>query len=193
MSENVLVHDDPQTPILFYKLREPYGCFSNFSRHPVKVFNHDFPTSEHAYQAMKFFPTSQTTFNEILKAPTPRIAADTGRSSGWITPRWESAEEKDLREVLDPINMTHLLGAMVDDGRGATLGIERYKDAIMFRVCFAKAQQNAEVEQTLRYTGKRGIVENSDKDSYWGWGADRMGVNKLGKVLMLVRESLPPA
>jgi predicted NAD-dependent protein-ADP-ribosyltransferase YbiA (DUF1768 family) len=141
---------------------------------------------------MKFFPTSQTMFNEILNAPTPRVAADKGRASSWMTPRWESTDEKDLREVLDPINMSQVLGVMVDDGRGATLGIERYKDAIMLRVCLAKAQQNAEVEQTLRYTGKRGIVENSDKDSYWGWGADRMGVNKLGKVLMLVRDWLKP-
>jgi len=41
--------------IYFYSsLEEPYGCFSNFSRHGVEIDNVYYKTCEHYFQAMKF-------------------------------------------------------------------------------------------------------------------------------------------
>ena len=40
--------------IKFYRPVGPWGCFSNFSPHPVNYAGRDWKTSEHAFQAMKF-------------------------------------------------------------------------------------------------------------------------------------------
>jgi ribA/ribD-fused uncharacterized protein len=64
--------------IKFYKTREAYGCFSNFSRHPVSVNGIVWHTSEHYFQAQKLiYPSDQ---DEIRINPSPRNAADIGRS-----------------------------------------------------------------------------------------------------------------
>ncbi|HEY4387291.1 MAG TPA: NADAR family protein [Ktedonobacteraceae bacterium] len=64
--------------IYFYSVREePYGCFSNFSRHGVSLDEVWWPTVEHYFQAQKF---AGTPFAEkIREAATPKQAADMGR------------------------------------------------------------------------------------------------------------------
>lgn len=42
--------------------------------------------------------------------------------------------------------------------------------------------------QKLLSTGTREIVEFSEKDAYWGNGGDGSGKNRLGVLLMEVRE-----
>ncbi|ANV87749.1 MULTISPECIES: NADAR family protein [Cyanophyceae] len=67
-------------PIYFYKAHDPYGCFSNFSLHPIHCEALDWPTVEHFYQAHKFLPThQQDLIDKIRAAPTPEIAAALGR------------------------------------------------------------------------------------------------------------------
>ncbi|MEO1140885.1 MAG: NADAR family protein, partial [Pseudomonadota bacterium] len=39
--------------IKFYRTGDPYGCFSNFSAHPILIET-TWPTSEHYFQAQKF-------------------------------------------------------------------------------------------------------------------------------------------
>lgn len=63
--------------IKFYRLKEPYGCFSNFSRHPIKLEGILWPTTEHYFQAQKYVGTDR--YLQIARAPTPRLAADLGR------------------------------------------------------------------------------------------------------------------
>lgn len=179
------------TPILFLKVKEAYGCFSNFSPHVVNIWGLEWKTSEAAYQAMKYYPTHKTVFNQIHEAVGPRKAAEIGRTSSLMTPKWESTEEADLRQVLDPIGAGHLLGATMDDGRGATTVIERYKDAIMYRVIVTKALQHKFIHQTLLDTLTRPIIENFSGERYWSWGPDHKGVNKLGKIWMLARTQVP--
>jgi ribA/ribD-fused uncharacterized protein len=43
--------------IYFYKINEPYGCFSNFSPHGFELENKYWSTSEHYFQAKKFTGT----------------------------------------------------------------------------------------------------------------------------------------
>jgi ribA/ribD-fused uncharacterized protein len=85
--------------ILFYRLREPYGEFSNFSPHPIKLNGKTWPTSEHYFQAQKFAGTEYE--QEIRLAKSPMIAARLGRSRKEpLRKDWESAKETIMREAL---------------------------------------------------------------------------------------------
>jgi ribA/ribD-fused uncharacterized protein len=64
--------------IHFYRVSEPYGEFSNFSPHPIKLKGKPWPTSEHYFQAQKFAGTDYE--QEIRRAKSPMIAARLGRS-----------------------------------------------------------------------------------------------------------------
>ena len=44
-------------PILFYRVSEPYGEFSNFSPYPLEINGRRWPTAEHFFQAQKFTGT----------------------------------------------------------------------------------------------------------------------------------------
>ena len=79
--------------IYFYTPREePYGCFSNFSRHGVDLDGAWWPTTEHYFQAQKFVDASST--EKIRIAFTPKQAADLGRSrSVPLRTDWETMKD----------------------------------------------------------------------------------------------------
>jgi N-glycosidase YbiA len=82
--------------IFFYKVCEPYGCFSNFSPHSINVDGSHWPTSEHYYQAQKFVGTSfQYLCQKIKIAPTPEAATVIGRNSSYrVREDWELAKKE---------------------------------------------------------------------------------------------------
>ncbi len=61
---------------------------------------------------------------------------------------------------------------------------------IMEEICRAKLSQHDYVRRKLLQTGDMDIVEDSPKDSFWGWGPDRSGRNELGKIWMRLRDEL---
>lgn len=67
---------------------------------------------------------------------------------------------------------------------------ERVKDDIMRRGVLRKFETHAGIREVLLSTGSEEIVENSPTDYYWGCGANGSGKNKLGQILMEVREIL---
>jgi N-glycosidase YbiA len=68
--------------IYFYKVCEPYGCFSNFSPHGIKIKGTFWSTVEHYYQAQKFVGTvDEVVIPLIYAAETPEKAAALGRCS----------------------------------------------------------------------------------------------------------------
>jgi N-glycosidase YbiA len=80
--------------IYFYKVDRPYGCFSNFSPHPIHLQAIDWPTVEHYYQAQKFIGTEFAHLVELIRwAPTPEAAAALGRSQQYH-PRADWPEDK---------------------------------------------------------------------------------------------------
>ena len=86
-------------PILFYRVNEPYGEFSNFSPHPIKLKGKVWPTSEHYFQAQKFAGTEHE--EAIRLAKSPMVAAHMGRSrSRPLRADWESAKDDTMREAL---------------------------------------------------------------------------------------------
>ena len=67
---------------------------------------------------------------------------------------------------------------------------ELKKLQIMEEILREKLKQNPYVQKKLLQTGDYTIVEDSPKDSYWGWGNDMDGYNHLGKLWMKLRQEL---
>lgn len=67
---------------------------------------------------------------------------------------------------------------------------EQVKDDVMLKAVLSKFQTHADIREILLSTGNQLIVENSPTDYYWGCGADGSGKNKLGQILMQVRDLL---
>ena len=59
---------------------------------------------------------------------------------------------------------------------------------LMESILRCKIEQNPYVLKKLLETKDYIIVEDSPKDNYWGWGINRDGENKLGKIWMKLRE-----
>ena len=59
---------------------------------------------------------------------------------------------------------------------------------IMKEILHAKVLQHTYVQKKLLESGDKELVENSWKDSFWGWGQNKDGKNNLGKLWMEVRE-----
>lgn len=67
---------------------------------------------------------------------------------------------------------------------------DKVKVDIMRRILWAKALQHDYVRKKLMETGDRELIENSWRDSFWGWGEDRNGQNQLGKLWMEIRTQI---
>jgi ribA/ribD-fused uncharacterized protein len=141
-------------PIFFYRTGETYGCFSNFSAHPVTLKGKRYPTSEHYFQAMKFEGTEHE--EAIRKAAGPGAAAKMGR----------------------------------DRSRPLRKDWEAVKESVMAEVLYAKFTQHTDIKKILLGTGDAPLVEHTTNDSYWADGGDGSGKNRLGVLLMKVREQL---
>lgn len=158
----------------------PYGCFHNFAGYPVTLYGMDFDSAEHAYQALKFYP-DEAMMNEIRVALSPKAAAMAGRDpSRTIRSDWDQPPRSGYYPV------------QIDDGLDRK-GFDpeplftRVKDVVMFEVCCAKFVRHEAIRETLFGTGDQPLIEDSSRDSYWGWGPARMGQNKLGRILMMIR------
>ena len=67
---------------------------------------------------------------------------------------------------------------------------DNIKVSIMEELLRAKIEQNPYVKKKLLETKDYTIVEDSPKDSFWGWGKDRGGQNNLGKLWMKLRDEI---
>ncbi len=174
----------------FYKNWERFGCFSNFSPHPITMpdepmthraletfhprsgsstsssTSREWKTNEHYYQAQKFagvnHPEATSLIEQIFSAPSPEVAAALGR-------RNERNRPELLRE---------------DWGQS--------KSAVMQAALRAKFAVHKGPRQLLLSPEMRRatIVETAPHDYFWGQGFDGSGHNTLGKLLMKVRDEL---
>lgn len=96
--------------ILFYKVSEPYGCFSNFSPHSITLGGYTWPTTEHYYQAQKFVGTSHAPHlcQKIRCARTPEQAAAIGRDPQYpLRHNWDSVKATVMYEAVLTKFLTH--------------------------------------------------------------------------------------
>ena len=67
---------------------------------------------------------------------------------------------------------------------------ENVKDDVMYEICKAKFSQNTELKKRLLSTGNEHLEEgNTWGDKIWGT-VNGVGENRLGKILMRIREEL---
>ena len=88
-------------PIYFYSTKEPlYGCFSNFSAHPFTLDNQSWRTSEHYFQAMKFYPHWDH-IAALRNMSSPMQVAKAGRSRARpLREDWEAVKDDVMRQAL---------------------------------------------------------------------------------------------
>jgi len=85
--------------ILFLKIAEPYGCFSNFSRHPITVNGKEWKTTEAYYQAQKYEDPELR--EKVRLAASPWVAAQIGRDPSLpLRKDWEQIKEAVMMEAL---------------------------------------------------------------------------------------------
>lgn len=183
--------------IRFYAPNDPHGFFSNFSQHEVVIYGRTWPTSEHAFQAMKFHPHRLDLVAKVAETSTPGRAARLGRERAYpLRPDWDSYAGEMLSRI-EGAKAAPAPGLFhnQEDGihrMGVTAEpvLHRVKDVIMYEVVYAKFLQNTNLQQALRDTHDQVLIEAAEADPYWGWGCSRIGENKLGRILMAVRTSL---
>ncbi len=93
--------------IYFYSAREePYGAFSNFSRHSFKLDGLYWPTVEHYFQAQKFAGTPY--LEKVRRAATPKQAAEIGRDRSLpLRADWEAIKDDVMLQAVLQKFKTH--------------------------------------------------------------------------------------
>jgi ribA/ribD-fused uncharacterized protein len=86
--------------ITFYRERdEPYGCFSNFSKHSFEVDGMPWQTIEHYFQAMKFVGTPHEEAVRHAKSPMEAKTMGNDRSHP-LRPDWETVKDDIMRQAV---------------------------------------------------------------------------------------------
>lgn len=67
---------------------------------------------------------------------------------------------------------------------------ESVKEDVMRRALAAKFAAHGELRELLLSTGDAELIEHTRRDAYWGDGGDGHGRNRLGHLLMELRERL---
>ncbi|KAG1752326.1 uncharacterized protein EDB91DRAFT_1044610 [Suillus paluster] len=152
--------------ILFYHAHDPYYGFTNFSSDPIEYKGKTYPTSEHLFQSLKFMEHRPELAEHIRTCSTrPRVVFDeTHRFNPEVRSDW-------LQVRIEMARISFICDSM---------------DLVLWH----KFTQNRHLKEELLSTGDAELVEDSDKDSFWGVGADRKGQNQLGKALGRLRTKL---
>jgi N-glycosidase YbiA len=85
--------------IRFYSTTGEYGCFSNFSRHPIKMKGKVWKTSEHYFQAQKFAGLPEE--EKVRKCERAKEAATMGRDrKNPLRKDWMTVRDNVMHEVV---------------------------------------------------------------------------------------------
>lgn len=155
-------NDLAKDTIYFYSVDGPFGFMSNF--YPTTYG----PTksSEHAYQAAKF--KDPLLRQKILQQPTAKAAYKMAWTMqehwrpDWFLPAFPHHEWTGEYQERDAAMWSAL--------------IEKFRDPIL--------------EKKLKDTYPKQLVEHAMKDDHFGCGLDGSGLNVLGRMLMILRDSM---
>lgn len=166
--------------LYFYEKSSNYYEFTNFWEIkgglslPPFGYNQpsiNWPTTEHYFQAQKTEKISLQ--KQIAKLATPRDA-------------FKYVESKYPADHIDYDQNTRSIPKV-------TPTWDERKKLVMLTALREKFDpiNHAELANLLKNTGNRILVEDAQKnDSYWGNGADHLGFNYLGRMLMHIRAEL---
>ena len=139
---------------------QEFYVLSNFSAFRVKWLSFDFDTTEHAYQFSKFWEAGSVNQRIILNAI-----------------RHAQSAHEAFKIAQDHTSCIH----------------PSWKDRrvdVMRGILRSKVARHEYVQRKLLETGDRELIENSWRDSFWGWGPNKDGQNQLGKLWMEIRDEL---
>jgi len=165
--------------IVFYSHKDNNYFLSNFYPHGtneklnISYEKKSYPTSEHLYQALKFF--NETEYekewrNIIRTSNTPTIAKYLGHQFTHTKYKWQQ-KYKDL--VLYYKNKVRHAG---------DLDSFEFKTNIMFEACVSKYESSPSLKKKLCET--TGIL-GENTGGMWGI----YGSNALGRILMIIRDN----
>lgn len=99
----------------------------------------------------------------------------------------DKAYQEKIRKASTPMKAAQL-------GRSRKVRImknwDNIRDNVMYEALKAKFTQHEELNELLLATGDKILIEHTENDSYWGDSGDGSGKNRLGKLLMRLREKL---
>lgn len=161
---------DTDACVYFYE--QEFYVLSNFSAFKLQWRERIFDTAEHAYHWEKF--TTQSGISTIA-------------DKSWLIE--VEIKRQIIRDHLHKLTMSahEAYQYAHDNQQYVREDWDKIKLDRMYRIIFAKANQHDYVMRKLLQTGKRVLIEDSWRDSYWGWGEDMMGKNVLGRLWMKVR------
>jgi hypothetical protein len=154
---------DTDSQVCFYE--QEFYPLSNFSSFMLAWKERMFQTVEHAYHWESFATCAVHTESGIYIRDHVMEAASAHEALKRAQ-WWRAYRRKDWDDV---------------------------KVDVMRALLRAKATQHEYVRRKLLETGERLLIENSWRDSFWGWGPNRDGQNMLGKLWMEVREEFSEA
>ena len=104
------------------------------------------------------------------------------------------AQKFEDKEYQEQIRTAHSSKQAAELGRSRKVPIredwEKVKDEIMFSAVLKKFKTHPKLAELLLSTEDQDIVENAPGDYYWGIGKNGTGLNKLGKILVSVRQQI---
>jgi ribA/ribD-fused uncharacterized protein len=114
---------------------------------------------------------------------------------------WPTSEHYFQSEKFDDKNYQDTIRKASSPMKAAELGRSRKvkivrnwdntKDNVMYDALKAKFTQHAELKELLLSTGDAVLIEHTENDDYWGdGGKNGNGLNRLGKLLIRLREEL---
>lgn len=173
--------------IKFFEKGQPFYELSNYFPSPFTLDGKEWSSNEVFYQANKFKTTSPEYYDLIAMCDSPQKAKNLGdQKVGTWSAKWLiNKKHPELGLVNDAI---HKYKSVPIDPEW-----DIKKDEVMLRGLRAKFSQHKKSRDALLSTRSALLIENSPYDSYWGVGEDGMGKNRLGTLLIQVRQELQEA
>lgn len=158
--------------ILFYDSQQPFYEFTNFYPAPIIIDGITWSCTEAFYQAQKFNwanKGAQAKYQELVQKARTLAPGDAFQST----------------KVRDPKTSKFIDHPLVDPSW------QKRSLDVMRRALEAKFTQNRSLRDLLLRTGDLNLIEAAGKnDNFFGNGADGLGQNWLGKLLMELRGKL---
>lgn len=110
------------------------------------------------------------------------------------TEHYFQAQKFDDKKYQEKIRKAQTPMKAADLGRSRKVKIlknwDNRKDNVMYEALKAKFTQHLDLKELLLETEGKILIEHTENDNYWGDGGDGKGKNKLGKLLMKLRDEL---
>jgi predicted NAD-dependent protein-ADP-ribosyltransferase YbiA (DUF1768 family) len=154
-----------------------FEFLSNFHMTDIPYKGIVYPSTEHAFQAQKVMNLNVR--REIAALDTPGKAKRMGKKVK-LRPDWEQVKDEEMYEEVETRKPKKQFKVVPT----------KSKTKPLYDVCFVKFFSDPELNEMLQATGDAELIEgNTWGDKYWGVCRGE-GQNKLGKILMRVREEM---